>query len=327
MNQVLKYRNEIYGFLALWILFFHVKTRVGLGVYIPFFNSFLDFGNLGVDVFLFLSGFCLCLSLQRDSSITHFYAKRFKRVVIAYLIIAVPFFIWKSIEETTSYRFMNFFYDLTGLSFWFSGVQNAWFVEAILVFYIITPFVFRIVKKGILHSLVLISLLYVALVLAHYYIPFIHRCEIACTRLPIYIIGMVLAYYKPHFEFKHQKVAIIIFIVEAIIVLYIGQRMGGFWCWLFYAIMVIPALWLLKELFSVIPVSVNKVFSIIGTVSLEIYLIHIMTLHVFTFYGWNATVDQWMYLILPAITLPLSFIVPRISSAFLSRGKTNLIQK
>ena len=57
MDKVLKFRNEIYGFLTLWILIFHVETRVGMDVNIPFLNSFVGKGNFGVDVFFFLSGF------------------------------------------------------------------------------------------------------------------------------------------------------------------------------------------------------------------------------------------------------------------------------
>lgn len=66
MESVLKYRNQIYGFLALWILFFHGYLRVDVSsilnksVLIKGIFNFLNIGNCGVDVFLFLSGFCLC---------------------------------------------------------------------------------------------------------------------------------------------------------------------------------------------------------------------------------------------------------------------------
>ena len=148
MRQVLNLRNEIYGFLALWILFFHVETRVGMDLTIPILTTFVQIGNFGVDVFLFLSGYCLCLSLKRDDNTIQFYTKRFKRVVVTYFIIAIPFFVWKSIEEVSSMGLLHFFYDLSGFSFWLSGCQNAWFVEAILLFYIITPPHFSDCKEG-----------------------------------------------------------------------------------------------------------------------------------------------------------------------------------
>ena len=120
MDIVLKYRNEIYGFLALWILFFHIEGNVGMPINIPLITPFLQKGNSAVDVFMFLSGFCLCLSLRREFDLKKFYTKRFKRVVISYLIISIPFFIWKSFEEFSSNRMAHFLYDLSGLSFWFN---------------------------------------------------------------------------------------------------------------------------------------------------------------------------------------------------------------
>ena len=139
MEQILKYRNGIYGFMALWILFFHIEIRVGMATQMPFLTNFVQMGNFGVDVFMFLSGYCLALSLNRNSSTKQFYAKRFKRLVVSYLVIAVPFFLWKCYAEFSSWHFLHFVYDVTGLSFWLEGCQNAWFVEAIILFYIITP--------------------------------------------------------------------------------------------------------------------------------------------------------------------------------------------
>ena len=106
----------------------------------------------------------------------------------------------------------------------------------------------------------------------------------------------------------------------SITILYlVPGHLSGFWWWMLYALMVIPALWILRACFSIAPQIVRKVFSSWGGVSLEIYLIHIMTLHVFTWYELNGIIGAWMYLLLPAIALPLSFVVPKISSVVLSK--------
>ena len=153
MDRVLNYRAEIFGFLIIWIVVFHIERVVGLPIYLPIITPFIQRGNCAVDIFMFLSGFCLCLSLNREYSLKKFYVKRFKRVVISYLLVAIPFFIWKSLEEFSTIRIAHFFFDFSGLSFWFRGCQNTWFVHAILAFYIITPFFYYIIRKDIKYAL------------------------------------------------------------------------------------------------------------------------------------------------------------------------------
>jgi peptidoglycan/LPS O-acetylase OafA/YrhL len=322
MDKVLEFRNEIYGFLTLWILFFHVEIWVGMDVNIPILTSFVVKGNFCVDVFLFLSGYCLCLSLNRDSNIKRFYTKRFKRVVVTYLIISVPFFIWKSLEEITTHQFINFFFDLSGLSFWIYGCQNAWFVEAILLFYIITPPIYHIVRKSVVRSLVLLAIVYVLLIKAYYYFPYIGPSVIAWTRLPIFVIGIIMASHCPHFDFKCSKMMTWCFTLALIIgLLCIQGHFSGFWCWMQYAIAVIPSLWVLNGLFSVMPARGRYYFNKLGEISLEVYLVHIMTLHILKFYGLDKQIGQWMYILLPLMTIPLALMVPKISKRLIEIKK------
>ena len=84
--KILQNRNEIYGFCALWIMVFHIEKQVGLPWHIPFFTPFIQMGNAGVDVFMLLSGYCLCLSFARNPDWKSFYKKRVVRVVLPYLI-------------------------------------------------------------------------------------------------------------------------------------------------------------------------------------------------------------------------------------------------
>lgn len=323
MEQILKYRNGIYGFMALWILFFHIEIRVGMATQMPFLTNFVQMGNFGVDVFMFLSGYCLALSLNRNSSTKQFYAKRFKRVVVSYLVIAVPFFLWKCYAEFSSWHFLHFVYDVTGLSFWLEGCQNAWFVEAIILFYIITPPIYHFVNQRIANAIILILGVYVLIMLAHITVPFVQRFEIATTRMPIFLIGMALACHRPQFKLPKQKVVTALFFVGSIAFLYVGRRnLAGYWWWVICASMVIPALWMLRSIMSVMPKQVNMLLSSLGCVSLEIYLIHVMTLHIFSWYQLNADIGQWMYLLLPVVTLPLSFIVPKISAKLISNDNS-----
>lgn len=307
MNLVLKYRNSIYGFLILWIVFFHIERVINLPIHIPIISPFIQRGNSAVDIFMFLSGFCLCLSLKKNYNLKIFYTKRFKRVVISYLVIAVPFFIWKSLEEFSSMRFAHFLFDLSGLSFWLKGCQNAWFVHAIILFYIFTPILFKIVRKGILVSLIWLSLIFFLILEAYYHIPSFYYSSIAWSRLPIFFIGIIMAYYLPHFEFQNRRLFVLLSILFGVVLLsLLPNSFKGIYSWLLYAFIVIPLLWVSSSTFKRIPDFLNSAFSLFGKISLEIYICHIMILHIFRFYRIDQSMNLWLYLLLPAITIPCS---------------------
>ena len=50
-------------------------------------------------------------------------------------------------------------------------------------------------------------------------------------------------------------------------------------------------------------------FEWVGTLSLEIYLIHITLLHPIKYYGIMDAVGCWLYLILPVIAVLISWLV------------------
>lgn len=314
MDLVLKYRSEIYGVLALWIVFFHIEGGVGCPIYIPLLSSFIQRGNCAVDIFLFLSGFCLCLSLKKSFRIKRFYINRFKRVIISYLIISIPFFIWKCMEENPTAGLSGFFYDLTGLSFWLSGCLNAWFVHAIIFFYIITPLLFIIVSKGFGPTLISIFFLYGIVLFSHWYLPSFNNIGIALTRLPIFYMGIILAFYKPHFEFKEKRAWVICFITYGLIFfMTVPSYYKGFVIWVLYATIVVPIIWILSSIFNKLPYSINSALSSLGKISLEIYICHIMIWHIIRFYEFEKLYSYWMFFLLPSLSIPLSFLISYIS--------------
>lgn len=55
------------------------------------YNTFI--GSVGVEFFVFLSGVGLYFSMSKDSNILHFFQKRIKRILPAYLMVAIPYWI------------------------------------------------------------------------------------------------------------------------------------------------------------------------------------------------------------------------------------------
>lgn len=309
--------------MAIWIIFFHVERCVGLPIYIPVVTQFIQKGNSGVDVFMFLSGFCLCLSLKRDFNLKRFYINRFKRLFVPYLIIATPFFVWKSIEEFSSMRVAHFFFDISGLSFWLRGCHNAWFVWAIFLFYIITPILYLIIRKNFLYTIILLLLIYFGIFVCFNFVPLFHHSAIAWSRLPIFLLGIIGANYMPHVGLKinYRLWAVIFLVIGSLCFLIIPpylKNQPAVINWLVFSIFVIPVLIVIWQFLMLIPERVRELLSSFGKVSLEIYICHIMILHIIRFYKLEVELSYWIYLILPVVAILLSFIAYNISNLLIN---------
>ena len=79
VHSFVKYRKELFGVATLMILLCHSVSIV------PFpdrIGTFISYGTMGVNVFLFLSGIGLYYSFNKNGDIIAFYKKRFMRVIV-----------------------------------------------------------------------------------------------------------------------------------------------------------------------------------------------------------------------------------------------------
>lgn len=131
------YRKELMGVAAILILFCHAP---GNSVMMPaLIGKILSYGNVGVDMFLLLSGMGLFYSLSNKpvkTSLISWYTKRFIRILIPYWLILIPYLIYKVCDR--GYCLDDVFLNLTAMSYWLSG-DGDWFISLILLLYIITP--------------------------------------------------------------------------------------------------------------------------------------------------------------------------------------------
>lgn len=68
-------RFVYYGIAILLVVLYHLYCRTGLGIVAPFSK-----GAIGVDIFLFFSGYGLCYSYEKNS-LKEYYWRRFKRIL------------------------------------------------------------------------------------------------------------------------------------------------------------------------------------------------------------------------------------------------------
>lgn len=280
------------------------------------FSPLIQCGNICVDVFFFISGYCCCLSYKKNPNLFQFYKRRMTRVVLPYLILAVPFYFWKAITHYSAFSFgrrvLLFLADVSGLSLWTNEVLTTWFVTAIVLFYLAFPFVFYISSRtqSCIKAFILLALVYCfGVIVIHTFFPGVYRkgC-IAITRFPVFCLGVVCAFYSllPN---PNKRIALI---SSFFILLFLGifpirsildsAHAGREFYWLVYIVFTIPLIYCIR--FT--PLFLLRFLSFCGVISLELYLVHILIRNVLVWYSITPLLGYWLYLILPSVSIPIA---------------------
>ena len=151
-----KYRTEFMGIAAIGIILCHA---VGRQVMLP--NSvarILNLGNLGVDLFLLLSGIGMYYSLayKENNCLTLWYKKRFIRIWWPYFLCTIPtYIIWGIVNEKS---ILEVLFQISTLSFWFNH-EGVWYIAMLIPLYLVTPYIDKLVKNNKNRSLLLFVIL------------------------------------------------------------------------------------------------------------------------------------------------------------------------
>ena len=330
LNRLLKRRDAVYGFCAVWILLFHIYRNISLPA-VPVLSNALRLGNLGVDIFLFLSGICLSRSVARHQYTGKkwfiFYQRRCFRVLLPYLIVAIPFFCWAAIFERSGgliRRVALFFSDLFYLTFLIYGTQTIWFVLGIMICYLLFPLLYRCAVKAscVQKLMLLLGILCFAFVAA--FLPYLHNLEIVWARLPIFVIGAYFGTYKEPSNYS-KKSTLPLCVASVLTILLLGWAVSSNWIpsrsdawllirWLVYVPVTLAFLYLVSHFGPQ-----SRVLAWLGTISLEIYLVHITAIRLLRFYGMLDLWGGWTYLVLPLFTVPAAWLVHKLAGCIQKR--------
>ena len=123
-----KHRNALYGMAIVWILLLH-SNNCGYKWRSVF--SIFNIGNMGCEVFLFLSGICLYFSFYKNGDVLAFYKKRLIRIFLPVLLFCTWYWMLRIVvgEIGVGELVANF----TLLKFWITGDQQIWFVSLIFM--------------------------------------------------------------------------------------------------------------------------------------------------------------------------------------------------
>ena len=296
-----------------------------MSVNLPFLTPFLKVGNCGVDIFLFLSGYCLTLSFTKNPDIKSFYKKRVIRLIIPFLIISIPYYIVKNLVRTPvsngEFNFLVFFKDITGESFFFEGLRTTWFVHAIFLMYIIFPVLYKMCKINIYCAISVWIASYFVLALLYFACSNYYYFAIAACRMPVFVLGVLFSMYNIGPQINKRILALSVgYLIVFIFIFPIRKHLPQNFLWLFFFSFVHPVIYIVGYICE--KVNTKGICHYVGQYSLEIYLIHVMILNILNWRGYIQTLSFSLYFVVPFLSFCLSWLVAKISKSI-----ANYIQK
>ena len=323
-NLISKYRAVLMGIAIILIMFCHMDVAQGNnGVQVTALARVLHIFTVGVDIFMFLSGFGLYYSYTNHKlPYIVFEKKRMLRILPTYLIIA-------GITYTTYDLFIHHYGVLqiiSDLSF-FSWIKDQstkyWNILAIIIFYLLFPVLYRIFCQGKrpLLKTVLFSICWWTVVeLLSGLFPIISTFRIALARLPIFVIGMYfggLSYHNK--EVKKYTALLLIFCGYFIFAVMRTPPLKPFAEIMYYPGRAVLAISIISTiiLFLCHIEDKQKMYSFImglfgwfGGLTLELYLLH-QSYMILMEYPYRLITYAIAAFVLPTITAAMIYIIKR----------------
>lgn len=315
LANISRFRGELMGAAMLFIILFHVA--------LPREDAFYGLrrmGNVGVDMFLFLSGIGLWFSWMKNPSTKHFFIRRYLRIYPTWLIIACLFYI-PSFQGGNTWNWINLFGEITiNWGFWLHDELNFWYIPATMMLYLFAPAYMELIKRHPIYRwLPVVMIMWCILV---QYVTPIHQAvghlEIFWSRVPIFFIGINMG------EMVRQKQTLdgasiwmiwLMFLMTLLASIFLEQEKHGmfplFLERMLYIPLTITSILLLNRIFRRTPSWFNKGFMFVGALSLECYLLHI---HFVLKYLEPHHLGYWpTFFICIGITLPAAWILSKIA--------------
>ncbi len=331
-KDVMRYRNEIFGIAAIWILFFHIHNYVGGSSFLPLKMIFrvVSKGNMGVDIFLFLSAIGIYASAQKNS-VSDFYANRIKRVLIPYLIMSTLYFVWYNFFEA-SRGIWGFLGDVTTVNFWLLPDYPVWYVAFIIIAYALFPLIYKLdVKTKHISTVCLIVVSVIGEYLLYVSDSWLFdNAERAFSRIPVFLFGVLLA---PRILKGNRidlwKVALLsalgggLFVIiclksfDIVITRYIYGVIG---------ICAIVVYGFFRELVNI--KLLGKILLWFGGISFEIYILHVLLIRIVRYNEWWGLIPRVLwYIVIPLISVALAKAVSMLCDYIYSKRKPILTKR
>lgn len=316
LANISRFRGELMGAAMLFIILFHVA--------LPREDAFFGLrrmGNVGVDMFLFLSGIGLWFSWTKNPDVRHFFVRRYLRIYPAWLIIACLFYIPR-FEGGDLWAWVDLVGDISiNWDFWLHDELNFWYIPATMMLYLFAPGYMELIKRHPIYRwLPVVMIMWCILV---QYVTPIHRAvghlEIFWSRVPIFFIGINMGeMVRSRKQLPPDAVWLLLvtFLMTFGTCLYLEQVRHGHFPLFVERMLYIPftvcSVLVMNRIFRRTPEWVNRAFRLVGMLSLEAYLIHI---HFVLVYIQPMGLGYWgTFAATVAITLPVAWVLHQTTS-------------
>lgn len=292
LSLLSKYRTQLMGFAMLWVTLHHFGISLKINYLQIIANKIILAGYGGVDIFLFLSGIGVYYSWTKNSSTSYFYKKRLSRILPCYIVITAT----GAIIEVLYYNYpvSHIFTSITFIEFYTeksTPLTFTWFIPAILIFYLITPILFKYIisqkKFGLSIALLIIGSIIINQGVSAMNVDFSinYFTDKLPVRFPVYILGIYIGYLIYNKVIMPSYVVYISIIVSLISTIYYFAyqdyilQTGQYNLWGYLFLIMAPAISIMLAYnLNIFSQYKYPVLSYIGIYSLTFYLLQVKVL-------------------------------------------------
>ena len=313
LTNISRYRGELMGMAMIFIILFHVSLPQS-----DMFFGLRRMGNIGVDMFFFLSGIGLWFSWTKNPSYKHFFKRRYLRIYPTWLVMASLYYIPR-FRGGDIMAWIDLIGDITiNWDFWLHDELTFWYIPATMMLYLFAPAYMELIRKHPIYRwLPVVMIMWCILV---QYVTPIHdifgHIEIFWSRVPIFFIGINMGEMvrrKDKLDGASIWMIVILFVATLTSSIFLEQNLHGRFPLyverMLYIPLTITTILLLNRIFRRTPKWFNNAFKFVGALSLECYLIHIH-------FVLNYIPKEWTYwatfIMCTAITLPAAWCLSKV---------------
>ncbi|MBQ7372133.1 MAG: acyltransferase [Blautia sp.] len=211
-----KYRGVLMGVSIIFIILFHYLDDVRTsGTTFTAVQKWIYryISSSNVDIFILVSSLGLYFSMKKNRNLLSFYKRRFTKILIPYLLIAVPAIYWRQVIFYQ--RGMRSFLEYLAVPL---SVRWFWYIWLICFCYLIFPYVFDIfesagdrIQEQMYLAGIFTAITVFAMLLKQYAPEVFDRYEVALLRLPWFFAGCMLG--KASYEKRKINGGLLLFIL------------------------------------------------------------------------------------------------------------------
>ncbi len=314
------FRGELMGLAMIFVILFHVALPQSDAFY-----GLRRVGNIGVDMFLFLSGVGLWFAWTKRPEWRHFFVRRYVRIYPVWLVVSLAYYVPR-FSGSSAEAWLDLAGDVfLNWDFWRRDELTFWYVPATMALYTVAPAYMNLIRRHPVYRWAPVVMI-IWCVAVQWVCPIhdaVGHIEIFWSRVPIFFIGINLGQSvleKRRLDGAGIWLVLLTFALGLSTSLYLEQERHAqfplFIERMLYIPLTVTAILLLNCVLRRLPRPILSLLSWIGGISLECYLLHVQ----FVLLKLPKGLGYWpTFLLCTLITLPaawlLAWIMRRVSGA------------